>query len=944
MILRLGTNLFLIAFLFCTLEFFSLSAVRAEEFFDVVIRNGKIVDGTGNAWYYGDIGIRDGRIATIGKLIDAKATASVDAAGLVVAPGFIDMMGQTATPMLDRPETAINLLSQGITTINAGEGSSAAPLSKEIGATRGWTTMAEYFQLLEMKGIPVNVVQTIGHTQVRELVIGEVNRRPSDEELAAMKGLVREAMEAGAIGVSTALIYPPAIYAPTEEIAALVETAGEYNGRYYTHMRNEGDRLLEAIDEALEIGRKGNAPVHIFHLKAAGRQNWSKMDDAIQKIRDARAQGQQVTADVYPYINNGLDISSFIHPRHFEQGREAFFKRLNDELKSEIRKEMESTTGWENWYRHIGFDWTKVILGQASDIRYRDSVGKSVQEIAVERKEDVWETFFQLARTGAFVLPESMSEENKVAAMQEEFISYCTDVGPAGGDAIAGHPRAYGAFPRLFGKYVREMKAISLEKAVAQASAGGANAVMAYDRGRIAVGLAADIVVFDPANIRDLATFSKPHEISEGVKFVFVNGSLAFSEGKLQAVKSGRVLRGPGFKREAAPFSQRRNKEPTKFAPFDEMMRDFMEKHRIVGASLAVGKNGKVLYSNGYGYADLSEKRPVEANTLFRIASISKPITAVAILKLIDDGKLKLDDRVYDLLELQSCVKDSDKFDARWKEITIEHLLQHRGGWDRDKSFDAMFQSVKFAEKLGVPAPAQPDSIIRAMLEEKLDFTPGERFAYSNFGYCLLGRVIEKLTGLSYEDHVREGVLTSLEMQNTMLGKTLRDGRRPTEATYYHPDLTPSVFQANIGVRVPSPYGGWNLEAMDAHGGWLSTSEDLIRFCRVFDGKSEKQLLLAESLSRTTERPSGLAGTDESGAAKASYYGLGWFVRETDRGHNLWHTGSLPGTATILIHRWDGIEFAVLFNSRVSPHADHLAREIDPLLHQAANRIKDWPE
>ncbi|HSG69536.1 MAG TPA: amidohydrolase family protein, partial [Planctomycetaceae bacterium] len=398
----------------------------------------------------------------------------------------------------------------------------------------GWQTMNEYFMLVELKGLPVNAVQTVGHTQIRRLVLGDVDRRPNPEELKQMQAYVREAMEAGAIGVSTALIYPPAIYAQTEEIAALVETAGEYGGRYYTHMRNEGDLLLEAIDEALEIGRAGNAPVHIFHLKAAGRQNWGKMQLAIARIKAARAEGRQVTADIYPYINNGLGAAAFIHPRHFVEGREKLIRRLDDQdLRNEIRTEMETTGGWENWYRHCGNDWNKVVIGQCSDERYAPHVGQSVAAIAQAVNEDPWDTFFNLVRSGAFALPESMTDANKILAMQQEFVSFCTDVGPAGGSRIASHPRAFGAFPRLLAHYVRDLGAISLERAIAQASAVAANDVLAYDRGRIAENLAADIIVFDYEKLTDKATFSQPNELSEGMKFVIVNGELVLKDGKL---------------------------------------------------------------------------------------------------------------------------------------------------------------------------------------------------------------------------------------------------------------------------------------------------------------------------------------------------------------------------------------------------------------------------
>ncbi len=268
--------------------------------YDLLLKNGRIVDGAGTPWYVADVAIRDGKIAAIGRLNPADAVQTIDAAGLVVAPGFIDMMGQTGSPFLKDPAAGINLLTQGITTINAGEGDAAAPLAGDAARQAGWSSHREYFALLDKTGMPINVVQTVGHTQVRRLVLGEVDRRPLPAELERMKALVREGMEAGAIGVSTALIYPPAVYASTEEIGDLARVAGEYGGGYFTHMRNEGDRLLEAIDEALAIGEAADCRVHIFHLKAAGRQNWGKMEQAIARIKAARAAGRQVAADIYP--------------------------------------------------------------------------------------------------------------------------------------------------------------------------------------------------------------------------------------------------------------------------------------------------------------------------------------------------------------------------------------------------------------------------------------------------------------------------------------------------------------------------------------------------------------------------------------------------------------------------------------------------------------------
>ncbi|HUQ68346.1 MAG TPA: serine hydrolase, partial [Planctomycetaceae bacterium] len=718
------------------LAFGAATVAGAEPLYDVAIRGGRVVDGKGAPWYFADVGLKDGKIAKIDRIPEEEAKTVIDATGLIVAPGFIDMMGQTASPMVEEPRSAMNLLTQGITTINAGEGSSAAPLSKADGARQGWTTMAEYFALLELNGLPVNVVQTVGHTQVRRIVLGDVERRPTDAELSQMQALVREAMEAGAIGVSTALIYPPAVYATTEEIAALAKVAGEHGGKYFTHMRNEGDQLLEAIDEALEIGQQGHTPVHIFHLKTAGRQNWGKMPLAIARIKAARAAGQSVTADIYPYINNGLGIAALIHPRHFKDGHEPLRRRLSDAtLRAEIRKEMETTDGWENWFRHVGHDWDRIVIGQASDRKYADVVGQSVAAIAKAKQEDPWDTFFHLVSTGAFALPQSMTEANKILAMQQEFVSFCTDVGPAGGDSSASHPRAYGSFPRIISRYVRDLGAISLERAVAQASAAAANNVLAFDRGRIAEGLAADVIVFDYDQLTDKATFDKPSAVSEGMKHVFVNGRAVLKDGRFTGQKPGRVLRGPGYRADLASPNVSTGPKDDRLAKLDELMHDFLAEHGVPGAAVAVTDHGRLVHARGYGYADIATREPVQPTSLFRIASISKPITAVAILQLIEQGKLKLDDKVFDVLDKSAEITEAgDKFDVRQRDVTIRHLLEHRGGWDRDVSFDGMFQSIRFAKLLDVPAPAGPHDIIRAMLRHKLDFAPGERYAYSNYG------------------------------------------------------------------------------------------------------------------------------------------------------------------------------------------------------------------
>ncbi|SIO41006.1 dihydroorotase/N-acyl-D-amino-acid deacylase [Singulisphaera sp. GP187] len=522
-----------------------LAASAAErEHYDLLLKGGRVVDGTGAPWYHADVAIKGGRVAAIGRLKDSDADRTLNVAGLIVAPGFIDMMGQTGASFLNDPRSADNLLRQGITTINAGEGSSDAPLGGKEAESAGWTTMAEYFNRLDKAGMPMNVAQTVGHTQVRRIVLGDTDRKATAEELERMKGLVREAMEAGAIGVSTALIYPPAVYAPTEEIVELARVAGSFGGGYYTHMRNEGDRLLEAIDEALEIGRAAGTPVHIFHLKAAGRANWPKMEQAIARIKAARGGGQQVGADIYPYINNGLGITALIHPRHSAEGFQALKKKLADPAaRARIKHEIETEAGWENWYRHVGSDWDKIVLVQINAKPYAQHNGESLAAIARAAGKDPWDVFFEIAQEGAAALPQSMTEANVIRAMREEFVSFCTDMGPAGGPDVLGHPRGYGAFPRIIAHYVRDLGILSLEQAIHRMTAVAANELRLYDRGRITPGAAADLVLFDLDRTRDRSTFAAPNLPAEGITHVLVNGLLVIEAGKPTAARPGRVLR-----------------------------------------------------------------------------------------------------------------------------------------------------------------------------------------------------------------------------------------------------------------------------------------------------------------------------------------------------------------------------------------------------------------
>lgn len=522
--------------------------------FDILITDARVLDGAGNPWFRADIGITGDRIAAIGDLEGYNRQRTIDAAGRVVTPGFIDMMGQSSLVLIADPPSAESKLRQGITTYLSGEGASPAPRGPGPdddppvveGDTLRWEGYGDYFQHLERYGIPLNVVHNVGLTQVRRVVLGSTDVQPTPGQLDEMRELVRREMEAGAVGVSTSLIYPPAVYASTEEIIELAKVASGYGGVYFTHMRNESGALLDAIREALAVGEGAGIPVHIYHLKAAGRENWPLMERALALIDSARGAGVDITADTYPYIRNGIGLGSFLHPRHYAEGEAALRATLSDpEARRALRREVETTRDWENWYRHVGMDWNNVLIDQAPASVDQRVVGRSVAEAASVLGTDPWNAFFDLVQAGGVgVNPLSMNEEQKWAAFRRSWVMVDTDASPSN-PATRGsdHPRAFGAFPRVIAKYVRQDGALTLEDAVRRMTSLAARRLGLHDRGIIAKGMVADLLVFDPALIQDQATFTDPMRYATGIDYVIVNGVPVIDDGRVTDLKPGRLLR-----------------------------------------------------------------------------------------------------------------------------------------------------------------------------------------------------------------------------------------------------------------------------------------------------------------------------------------------------------------------------------------------------------------
>jgi N-acyl-D-amino-acid deacylase len=541
----------------------SISTLFGASDFDVIIRNGTVYDGSGDGKRV-DVAIRGDRIVDVGDFKSAKAKTVVDASGLAVAPGFINMLSWSNESLIEdgRSQSEIR---QGVTTEIMGEGESMGPVNdrvkekmlreqKDIHYEIKWKTLAEYLRFLEAHGISCNVASFIGATTIRENVIGFEDEAPTPQQLDEMRELVRQEMEAGALGIGTSLIYPPAFYAKTEELIELCKVAAKYQGKYISHMRSEGNRLFEALDELLRISREAKIPAEIYHIKAAGTQNWPKLDEFLARIETAQKEGRKIRADMYTYTAAGTGLDACLPPWTEDGGYPALFKRLRDPaMREKIAAQVKTPSDeWENLYLAAGSPEKILLVGFKSE-KLKPLTGKSLSEVAKMRGKDPVETIMDLIAedesridTVYFV----MSEENVKKEIEKPWISFGSDEASQAPQGVFlksnPHPRAYGNFARVLGKYVREEKVISLPEAVRRLSALPATNLGLDRRGFLKEGMFADVVVFDPATISDRATFEEPHQYAVGVKRVFVNGVQVVKDGEHTGAKPGRALWGPG--------------------------------------------------------------------------------------------------------------------------------------------------------------------------------------------------------------------------------------------------------------------------------------------------------------------------------------------------------------------------------------------------------------
>jgi N-acyl-D-amino-acid deacylase len=540
------------------------SQTQAAEKFDVVIKGGTVYDGTGEKPRVIDVAIRRDRIVGLGNFPPESANSVIDAKGLAVAPGFINMLSWSTESLIEdgRSQSEIR---EGVTTEIMGEGISMGPLNDrmkermihdqgDIKYEIKWSTLSEYLSYLEQRGVSCNVASFVGATTIRDFVIGLEDKQPSPEQLEQMRQLVRQEMEAGALGIGSSLIYPPAFYAKTEELIELCKVAAKYKGKYISHMRSEGNRLLEAIDELLRISKEANIPAEIYHIKAAGQPNWNKADAMLAKIEQARKTGLKITADMYTYTAAGTGLDACLPPWTEDGGYPALFKRLRDpETRAKIKTEVQTPSDkWENLYLAAGSP-EKILLSGFHSEKLKPLTGKSLAEIAKMRGKDPIDTAMDLIAEDESRIDSIyflMTEENVKKEIVKPWVSFGSDEAsqaPEGNFLKSNcHPRAYGNFARVLGKYVREEKVLTLEEAIRKLSGLPATNLGLDHRGLLKEGMFADVVMFDPATVGDRATFEKPHQYAVGMKHVFVNGVQVLKDGEHTGAKTGRALWGPG--------------------------------------------------------------------------------------------------------------------------------------------------------------------------------------------------------------------------------------------------------------------------------------------------------------------------------------------------------------------------------------------------------------
>ena len=803
-----------------------------------LIVNAKVIDGTGAPVRDAEVRIVDGRIIAIGHWTHNPNDRVLDAHGLTLAPGFIDTHSHHDRGLAEQHD-ALAAVSQGITTIVAGQdGDSNFPL-------------ATFFSRLDSQPPAINVASYVGHGTIREQVLGDDYKRiATDAEVERMRQLVRQEMSAGALGLSTGLEYDPGIFSAPSEVLELAKVAGGMGGRYISHIRSEDRNFWQAIDELIAIGRVANMPVQVSHMKLAMRALWGQGDSLIARLNRARAEGVQVTADVYPYTMWQSTLTVLYPKRNFADRAETDF----------ILKQVAAPED--------------LVLGEyALDTTY---VGKDLGRIAAMRNSDPATTLMALIaesrakRAGESVVAKGMDERDIATIMRWPFTDFCSD-----GELDGAHPRGFGSFPRVLGRYVRELRVLTLEDAIRRMTSLAASNVGISDRGIIRPGLAADLVLFDPATVSDAATMKNPHALSKGIRTVWVNGEIVFDGGRTTGSHPGRVLR--------------RTSSPT--SSIDDFVKAEMARQGIPGVAIGIVDKGRVT-TKGYGLANVELDVPVTDRTIFQSGSMGKMFTATAVMLQVEDGKLSLSDPI---------TKFFPDAPAAWQKITVRNLLNHTSGIP-DYTTSSFDYRKDYTE----------DELAHLAFQQKLEFPPGSRWNYSNTGYALLGFIIHKVSGQFYGDVLATRVFAPLGMTTARI--ISEEDIVPNRAAGYRHENRQLKNQEWVAPKLNTT----------ADGSLYWSVRDLV----AWDTAVEQRKILKPESWREILTPAKLA------SGKAYPYGMGWFLEQRGGKPLEQHGGSWQGFKTQLSRFiGDSLDVIVLANAaEANPGtiADGIAAIIHP--------------
>ncbi len=864
---------------------------------DLIIRGGTVYDGSGSPGRIADVAVDGDRITVVGNLDGVRARNEINARGLAVSPGFINMLSW-ATESLIQDGRGMSDIMQGVTLEVFGEGSSMGPLNdamkKEALEQMGdikypieWTTLGQYLEYLVKRGISPNVASFVGATTVRIHELGYADRAPNPQELARMQALVRQAMEEGALGVGSSLIYAPAFYAKTDELIALSKAAAPYGGSYISHMRSEGARLLESVDELMRISREAGVGAEIYHLKAAGKDNWSKLPAVIAKVDSARAAGADIRANMYTYTAGATGLDASMPPWVQEGGYNEWAKRLKDPaIRARVAREMRTPTDkWENFFAAVESPEKIVLVGFRND-SLKPLTGKTLSEVARMRGKTPEETAMDLviqdgSRVDAIYF--LMSEENVRRQMAIPWVSFGSDAQALAPEGVflksSNHPRAYGNVARVLGHYVRDEKIIPLEAAIRRLTSLPAHNLKITNRGELKPGYFADIAVFDPRTVGDRATFESPRQYATGMTHVFVNGQQVLKNGVHTGAKPGMVVRGPGWKKNPPSAQVEPPKQGDKASEFNAYVKRAVAAWKAPGLAIAVVKDGRVQFASGYGVREVGKAALVDTSTLFAIASTTKAMTAAAMGMLVDEGKVKWDDKVIDHLP------GFQLYDP-WatREVTIRDLLTHRAGLGN-------------ADYLWAVSDLPANTMLSRLRLLKPEYSLRSSFIYQNVMYITAGEVIAAASGMSWDKFLQTRIFDPLGMKRTY-----------TRATSVPAGANAATPHYRYGGDTIAAIRGNHYEAIGPAGDVWSNVADMSRWMLFLldSGRVNSKALLkpqtfAELLKpQVMVPPAEFYPTAQLTKPHWTTYGLGWFQHDYQGRMLNFHTGSLDGTVAII--------------------------------------------